>query len=213
MSVLIPIFFSSFIIALSGALMPGPLLTVTISETSKRGFHAGPLIILGHGIIEMAVVTALLLGLAPFLKQDWAFVVISLAGGAVLLYLAVGMFRSIPKLTLSFEPDKKIRSKNHLVWTGILMSAINPYWIIWWATIGLNFIGHSRKYGYWGIAFFFSGHILADLVWYAFVSGAVSKGRHLLTDKRYRILIGVCAVFLVVFSVYFFYSGAQKLAT
>ena len=198
-------------IALSGALMPGPLLTVTISESSKRGFHAGPLLILGHGIIEMAVVIALLLGLAPFLTRDWAFVAISIAGGAVLLYLAIGMFRSIPKLTLSFEPDKKMRGKNHLVWTGILMSAINPYWIIWWATIGLNYIMRSREYGHWGIAFFFAGHILADLVWYALVSGAVSRGRHLLTDKRYRILIGVCASFLVVFSVYFFYSGAGKL--
>lgn len=31
------IFVSSFIIALSGAMMPGPLLTVTIGDSSRRG--------------------------------------------------------------------------------------------------------------------------------------------------------------------------------
>ena len=67
---LILIFTSSFVIALSGALMPGPLLTVTISESTRRGAVAGPLMILGHGILELALILALLAGLAPILKRD-----------------------------------------------------------------------------------------------------------------------------------------------
>ena len=63
---LIAIFTSSFIIALSGALMPGPLLTFTVSESPQRGAITGPLVILGHGILELALVLALLSGMAPF---------------------------------------------------------------------------------------------------------------------------------------------------
>ncbi|MBW1852976.1 MAG: LysE family transporter, partial [Deltaproteobacteria bacterium] len=81
---LIAIFSSSFLIALSGALMPGPLLTVTVSESSQRGASVGPLMILGHGILELALVLALLSGLAPFLKREDVFVAIALAGGCIL---------------------------------------------------------------------------------------------------------------------------------
>ena len=42
---LIAIFSSSFVIALSGALMPGPLLTVTVSESPQRGVVTGPLVV------------------------------------------------------------------------------------------------------------------------------------------------------------------------
>jgi len=65
--------------------------------------------------------------------------------------------------------------------------------------------------GLWGIAFFFTGHILADLSWYSLVSAAVAGGRNFLTDRLYRGLIAVCAVFLVVFAGYFVYAGFTKL--
>ena len=85
MLILLTIFVSSFVIALSGAMMPGTLLTVTISESSRRGFIAGPLLILGHGILELSLLIAILLGLAPLFTQEWFFIVISLAGGGILL--------------------------------------------------------------------------------------------------------------------------------
>ena len=63
--------------------MPGPLLTVTVSESTQRGAAAGPLMILGHCILELTLVLALLSGLAPFLKRDDVFVVIALVGGCI----------------------------------------------------------------------------------------------------------------------------------
>jgi threonine/homoserine/homoserine lactone efflux protein len=210
LTVLLTIFVSSFVIALSGALMPGPLLTATISESSQRGFITGPLLIAGHAILELGLVIALLLGLAPFLQLPAVFVATALIGSAILFWMAYGMFRSLPSLCLSWEADQK--KSNHPVASGILMSAANPYWIIWWATIGLGYILYSRQFGFWGIAFFFGGHILADLIWYSLVSAAIAGGRHFLTDRLYRSLIAVCAVFLVVFAGYFAYAGLTKMA-
>jgi len=206
---LIIIFSSSFLIALSGALMPGPLLTVTVSESTQRGAVAGPLVILGHGILELVLILALLSGLAPFLKRDEVFVGIALAGGIILLWMAVSMFRSLPALRLDLTGGEQ-KPKN-LIMTGILMSLANPYWTIWWATIGLGYIMHSVKFGIAGIVAFFVGHILADLAWYALISFSVAKGRSFFTDTIYRRLIGGCACFLVLFAGYFFYSGIEKL--
>jgi threonine/homoserine/homoserine lactone efflux protein len=138
---LLTIFVSSFVIALSGALMPGPLLTVTISESSRRGFITGPLLITGHAILELGLVAALLLGLAPFFQQPLVFVTTALIGSVILFWMALNMFRSLPSLRLSWEPDHKRR--NHPMISGILMSVANPYWIIWWATIGLGYILYS----------------------------------------------------------------------
>ena len=41
------------------------------------------------------------------------------------------------------------------------MSAANPYWLIWWLTIGRGYDMFSMKYGWLGVALFFIGHILA----------------------------------------------------
>ena len=186
--------------------MPGTLLTVTISESSRRGAMAGPLLVLGHGLLEMVLVALLLMGLAPLLKQQVFFIVISAAGGVVLLWMAYGMFRSLPKLSLSITTSRE--SQNFLVWTGALMSLINPYWILWWATIGLGYILNATRFGLTGVLFFFIGHISADLAWYSAVSFSIGKGRRFFSDTVYRTLIGVCASFLTVFAFYFIYRVA-----
>ena len=206
---LILIFTSSFVIALSGALMPGPLLTVTISESTRRGAVAGPLMILGHGILELALILALLAGLAPILKRDDVFIVIALAGGGLLMWMAVSMFRSLSGLSLDFAAEGEAR--RNLVVAGIVFSLANPYWTIWWASIGLGYIMQSVKFGLLGVVSFFAGHILADLAWYAVVSFGVAKGRNYFSDIVYRRLVGGCASFLLLFSCYFFWSGIEKL--
>jgi threonine/homoserine/homoserine lactone efflux protein len=205
MLALLAIFLSSFIAALSGALMPGPLFTVTVAESPRRGTLTGPLLIVGHGILELSLVTALFLGLAPFLKQPLVFTITAFVGALMLLYMAVGMFRALPKLSLATASTSG--PSHPLVLTGILMSLANPYWTVWWITIGLPLIGQSQKHGIPGLAFFYAGHILADFLWYTSVSTAVAQGRHFLSDRFYRVLTGVCAAFLVFFALFFLYSA------
>ena len=209
MWVLISIFATSFVIALSGALMPGPLLTITLSESARRGFVAGPLIVLGHGILELVLVLLLLVGLAPILNNDYIIGTVGLVGAVVLIWMAVGMIRSLPRLRLE---GVAIENKGtHPVWAGILMSLANPYWTIWWATIGLSYILYSLDLGLLGVIAFFCGHIIADLLWYAAVSFTVAHGRRFMSDQVYRGVIGCCAVALLGFAIYFGFSGAQRL--
>ena len=211
MVLLFSIFGTSFVIALSGALMPGPVLTVTISESSRRGFWAGPLIIVGHGILELGLVVLLLLGLGPYLRKDIVFGIIGICGALILIWMALGMFRSIPSLTLKLEQGS-VRG-THPVWSGILMSLANPYWAIWWATVGLGYVIYSMKFGAAGVAAFFAGHISADFLWYSAVSLAVSKGRSFMRDGVYKGIVAVCASALVVFGFWFGFLGVQKLAS
>ena len=92
---LVVIFFTSFVIALSGAIMPGPLLTITISESTRRGAVAGPLLISGHAVLELLLVIALLLGLGPILKHPLFFMISAFLGGAIMFLMAFSDRKSV----------------------------------------------------------------------------------------------------------------------
>ncbi len=197
---------SLFVIALSGALVPGPLFTITVSESVKRGFRAGPLIILGHAILELAIVFLLIFNITPFLSGGRARFIISLVGGMMLVLMGGAMIRGAAGTRLDLSAGGK-PSGMHPVLSGIIGSASNPYWVIWWATIGLGYLVSSLKFGVPGVAAFFAGHIAADLGWYSIISFAVSKGRNVMGDRGYRFLLYACGVFLIFFGGWFI-SGA-----
>jgi threonine/homoserine/homoserine lactone efflux protein len=209
MTSLLAVFFTSLVVAFSGAMMPGPLLTITISESTIRGPIAGALLIAGHSILELLLLIGLLFGLAPLLKNETFFIAIAFIGGLIMLWMAWGMFRSLP--TLSVNADTAISKRKNLLLTGAMMSIINPYWIIWWATIGIGYIVLSQKLGFWGIALFYCGHISGDMIWYVAISTAVGEGKKLFTDRIYRSLIAICGTFLVGFAFYLVFSGISKL--
>jgi len=211
MSALLAIFGTSFVIAFSGAAMPGPVMTATISESARRGPMAGPLIVAGHAVLELALVILIMLGLAPFLQKGWVFATIALVGSLMLARMAWSMFRSIP--SLSIHADVREQSGANLMVTGAVLSLSTPYWTLWWATIGLGYILYSARLGSAGVAVFFVGHILGDLVWYSAISLAVGKGRKFLSDRSYRVIIGSCAAFLLALACWFAWSGMHRALT
>lgn len=239
------IFSTAFVVGFSGAMMPGPLLTVTIGETARRGFVAGPLIVLGHAILELALVLALVGGLAKFLTNAGVSNAIAFLGGSFLIYMGFGMARDAHagRVTLSLPgeaaagrgvfpagmqsgagltpdgagccarpagydaPAGKTGGGLHPMLAGVLISLANPYWSLWWATIGLGYITISLKNGASGLTSFFSGHIMADLVWYSLIAAVVAGGRKFISDRFYRGLLIACGVFLVGLGFYFIYRG------
>ncbi len=196
--------------------MPGPLLTVTINESITRGARTGPLLIIGHAILELIFIVIILWGLGTVLKNDLVLSAIAFGGSAVLLWMGYSMVRRVRFLTLS---DMSSQSQNgafgkmlkHPISAGVIVSLANPYWTVWWLTIGLAYIFISAKLGIVGVAVFFIGHILADFLWYSVVSTSISLGKRFFTDGVYRGIVAFCAVFLLGFSIYFFKSGFDYL--
>jgi len=196
------VFGSAFVIGFSGALMPGPMFALVLSGSSKSGFKAGPLAVLGHGILELILVIALVLGLGTFLQNEPVFKIIGIIGGGVLVYLGIDMIRSMRRVSIDIKKEDNIPGKS-LIFHGIIASLSNPYWIMWWATIGMALILSASKYRFWGIIVFFIGHILSDLVWYSSVSFAVDRGRKIFSQKVYQGIVATCGVLLVGFGLYF----------
>lgn len=212
MRALLFIFWSTFVITFSGALTPGPVLTATISEVMKRGFRAGPLIVVGHAILELALLAAVVGGLAQWITRDAVMGGLGIVGGAMLVAMGVQMTLTAKKavdeaLQGRADPATAIRGP---ILTGILTSVSNPYWILWWATIGLALVAKAMECGGPGLAVFYSGHILSDLAWYSVVSAAVASGRRICPPWVYRALFVFCGLALVGLGAFFFGSGAGR---
>ena len=206
------VFTTSFMVALSGAMMPGPLLAITIVEATRQGFWAGPKIILGHGILELALVTALALGLSELITSDLVSAIIGLVGGGLLLAMGLlAVRRGMQKATILTTASPQAGQHQKTVLAGILGSISNPYWFIWWITLGTVYLLWALTLGVAGVASFFTGHILADLGWYALVAFIVATGRKIMNDRVYRGLLITCGLALLALGVYFVFSGVRFL--
>lgn len=213
MTQLLFFFWSSFLVALTGAMMPGPVLTATIGESTRRGFLAGPLITLGHGLLEIALLAAILAGLGAWLALPGVQATLGLVGGVVLVIMGLlTAWTSRGAARQAACPAAAGRAPAYgTALTGLLTTGSNPYWYLWWATVGLAYASYSLRAGLTGLAFFFAGHILADLVWYSFVSAGVAGGRRWLGERGYRAVLVTCGLVLVGLGVWFAYTGQTLL--
>lgn len=203
---------SAFLIGLTGAMAPGPYLTVTITRTVTRGPGSAALMLLGHAALEGLLLLGFAFGLQRVLADPRVANVLALVGGAFLLWMGWGLLRGAVRGTISAQADAAKREpKMGPVLHGAAVSLSNPYWTLWWATIGVKLAADGLAIGPVGVAAFFIGHELADVAWYGFVIAATSRGRHLLGDKPYRMVIGACAAFLLYLGVRFALAGLGAL--
>ncbi|PLX76421.1 MAG: lysine transporter LysE [Desulfuromonas sp.] len=200
---------TSFALGFSGAMMPGPLLTLTIAETVRRGPIAGPMLILGHALLEGLVVLLLFFGAAELITHPAVFVTVALLGGGMMVWMGYSMLRGLGSLSLDLTAGQT--SGLHPVVAGAAISLANPYFTIWWATIGLSYLLVAHEAGPFGVLVFYLCHISSDLVWYGFISGTISYGKRFLSDRGYRIMVGVCALFMIGFGLFFGWRGLGAL--
>lgn len=203
---------TAFVIGLSGALMPGPMLAICISESARRGFWAGPGLVLGHAIVEGLLVVALVFGIGRFLERDLVGAIIGVVGGVVLVLLGVALVRAARRERLSaiLRSGRK-PGRGGVVVSGVAVTVANPLWVMWWVTIGAAYVLASLKSGTVGVASFFGGHIFSDLLWYSVVALIITTGRRFITDRVYMGLLMLCGLFITGVGVYFAVDGVQAL--
>jgi threonine/homoserine/homoserine lactone efflux protein len=199
------------LIGYSGAMMPGSLLTYTLDKSIKTGAKAGILISIGHALLELALVILIFLGVGKYLGTAVAQMIIGMLGGLVLIFFGAGMVKDIVKGNISVDFNKPADGKyGNIVVGGALISASNPYFIIWWAAVGLGLIMNAyNSFGIAGVILFYSGHILSDFTWYFFISVLISKTRTFINLKVYKIVIALLGVCLVGFGLSFLIASVK----
>ena len=187
-----------FVIGLTGALAPGPTLVATINASLAGNWTAGLKVSLGHIVIETAIFFLIILGLASVASPYTA--AIALIGGTALVVFGIMTISGSRSATLAAGPVQEGASP---YMAGLLTSAANPYFWIWWLSVGSALLIQSLEGGLLLAAVFMVGHWVADTGWYTFVSTSVAKGKILLSDRTYHGIMAACGAFLVLFGLYY----------
>ncbi|MFX0182407.1 MAG: LysE family transporter [Candidatus Hodarchaeota archaeon] len=226
------IFILAFLVALSGTMAPGPLLTYTIYKSiqaKRKAFLVGIFVCIGHAFLEFVLILSLIFGAGPFISNTTVVIVIGLVGGGVLIYFGVTLLLDLKSEKIDFnflnvvdiESENLIESEQsgqksikvhnlskHPIIGGVLISMSNPYWWLWWAVIGLNFMTQFsvtlvNQINFWS---FFLGHEAGDFIWYCSIATVIGFSNRFITKKIYTGIIIICSVFMIGFGLYLGFS-------
>lgn len=200
---MIPILLSVIVISLSGVMMPGPMFAMTVAR-SYRTPWTGVQIAFGHAVIEVPLILLIYFGFAQFFEHSTVKLVLSIVGGVMIIWLGIGMFRA----RVGVVQKGKDLPYNAFV-AGILTSGLNPFFLLWWATVGSMLLMKFLDFGTTGLVIFIIVHWLCDLVWLTFVSVIIYKTQSLWGNNIQKWLFIACSLLLIGFGIWFLISGIQ----
>jgi len=188
------------VISASGVLAPGPLFAATVSYGLREGTRAGFKMAIGHTIVELPLV--ILLGIGVFSLESFPEfrTIISIFGAITLFVFAIIQIRT----TLRGKELALSNPKQGPLIAGIVLSALNPFFIIWWLAIGFKLISDAMlMWSFAGILIVFVLHIWMDYAWLGTVSFLASKSSKILSNKNYKILMIGLSLMLIYFGITF----------
>ena len=187
-------------ISASGVMAPGPLFAANVSWGLREGTKSGLKMAVGHTIVELPLV--ILLGIGVFSLELFPEfrVIISIFGAIALFIFAFMQIRTTFRKKESSVPTPK---QGPLL-TGVLLSALNPFFLVWWLTIGFKLISDAMLiWAFSGILVVFVLHIWMDFAWLGTISFLASKSAKILSNRNYKVLMIGLSLILVYFGITF----------
>ncbi|MGI0021011.1 MAG: LysE family transporter [Nitrososphaera sp.] len=195
-------------VSASGVLAPGPLFVANMLYGAKQGAMSGVRVAHGHALIEIALIAAIAAGLfsaSAFVSEN-ARAVTLVGGVAILGFAGIQVFAVARKKEQSF-----IAGKKGPLAVGAALTALNPFFLAWWLTVGLKLVSDSAAFGgVAGVALLFALHVWMDYAWLAATAYLASRGSSVLQSKYYRLLMYGLAAALAYYGVQFLVSALEN---
>lgn len=203
-------------ISMTGVMMPGPVTAATIAKGYKDKW-AGGWIALGHGAVEFPTIAFMALGFSTVLKNIWVAILIGLLGGSMLVFMGISMITSregvVAKLRET-DDDKGAKKEKaddpfpyHPFTAGVITTASNPYYFLWWATLGAALTLNALEFGLVVLVVFAVLHWSIDLGWDVFIGYGVNKSKRFWDQKVFITIFAICGVIMMVFGIWFVASA------
>jgi len=188
------------LISASGVMAPGPLFAANLSYGFHGGIKSGIKIAIGHTVVELPLMMLLGIGVVS-LKVLPEFRTALTITGAIILFV----FAAIQiKTTLQMKELKFLNIKHGEIISGITLSALNPFFIIWWLSIGFKLISDAVIiWAFAGILVVFLFHIWMDFLWLSLVGFFSSKSLKIVSNRNYKFLMIGLSFVLIYFGILF----------
>jgi len=190
-------------ISLSGVLAPGPMTTGAFA-LGARNRHAGLAMGLGHVCVELPLMLLLVPGTGAFFTIQGVQAAIGFAGGAFLLFMGAQLLASLRK---AGDAASTASVRRGAFVTGVVMTFANPYFLLWWATVGLTLATQALSFGVAALIIFAILHWGCDIAWLEILSTASHKGTQAIGQRSQTIINAVCGVALIFFGMKFIYGA------
>ena len=187
-------------ISASGVMAPGPLFAANVSYGLREGTKSGIKMAIGHTIVEFPLV--ILLGIGVFSLEIFPEfrTVISIFGAITLFIFAILQIKTV----MQKKENTISKPKQGPIVTGIALSVFNPFFIVWWLTIGFKLISDAMLiWAFTGILVVFVMHIWMDFAWLGGISFLASKSSQIISNRNYKALMIVLSLMLVYFGITF----------
>ena len=186
-------------ISVSGVMSPGPLFAANVAYGVKGGWKTGLRLAYGHTIVEFPLVILLGLGAISLSALPQFREYVSILGALSLFGLGGLQIRNVLKKSASqYTP-------NHGPFLiGMLLTALNPFFLVWWFTIGFKLISDALLlYSLIGIVVMFAFHIWMDYAWLGIVGYFAGRGKKILVSQNYNIFMLAISCILIYFGISF----------
>ncbi len=194
------------LVTASGALAPGPLFFATISQGAKSGAKSGLLFSVAHTLVEFTLVMLLALGLLTVVNVPTVKFIVGVAGGIVLIVFGVVQILGSIKSESSEIKPREVATRNLLL-IGLAFTGLNPFFIVWWLTVGAQLIIISLEFASLaGVVFMYLCHVWMDYVWLTAVAHFAKIGTNVVGFKWYRLIMAVFGAVLIYFGITFLYQ-------
>jgi threonine/homoserine/homoserine lactone efflux protein len=195
------------VVTASGALAPGPLFFVNLAHGTKSGAKGGLAFSIGHTLVEFSLVVLLALGLSTVVNEPTVQSIVGIIGGAFLLVFGLLQIRRFALPKTEAAARDAVPSRNPVL-LGSVFTGLNPYFLIWWLTVGVKLVWDSVNFASWvGVILMYVAHVWMDYVWLTGTAYLAKRGRSLVGSHGYRLAMVAFGAILVGFGVYFLLSS------
>ena len=184
--------------------MPGPLFAANVLQGTRGGMRSGLIISVGHTLVELPLVLVIALGISTLLNSPGFTTAVGLIGGSALIVFGILQIRDVTRGSFNQQLVADAKLQRRALILGVGLTGLNPFFIVWWLTVGLGLIFQAVELGaLLGVLIMYVSHVWMDYAWLMGTAYLSARGKTLLKARGYRFLLVGLGVLLIYFGVGF----------